>query len=71
MTADDRFRAGKGKAMSKSDAAEEASEGQDMGKPGKGFAKVAAKATQEYGSSTVGQKVAGAAVQKMRKAGKL
>lgn len=57
--------------MSKSKAAKEAKSGKDMGKPGKGFAKVAAKAGAEYGSKEAGDKVAGSVFQKMRKAGKL
>ena len=57
--------------LSKSDAAKKAAKGEDMGKPGKGFKKVAAKAAEEYGSKAAGEKVAGAVFQRMRKGGKL
>jgi len=57
--------------MSKSTAAKKASDGDDMGKPGKNFGKIAAKAGKAYGSATEGKKVAGAIFQKERKAGKL
>lgn len=61
----------KPKVMSKSSAAKKASSGADMGKPGKNFNKVAARAAKEYGSASAGKKVAGAIFQKMRRAGKL
>ena len=61
----------KKKVMSKSAAAKKARSGADMGKPGPGFAKIAAKAGKEYGSAAAGKRVAGAVFQKMRKAGKL
>lgn len=48
--------------MTKSQAAK----GTDMGKPGKGFAKIANKI-----SGDKGKRIAGAIFQKMRKAGKL
>jgi len=57
--------------MSASTAAKQARAGKDMGKPGKGFKKVEAKAAAEYGSKEAGKRVAGAVFQKMRKAGKL
>lgn len=57
--------------MSVSAAAKKARTGADMGKPGKNFAKVAAKAGKEYGSAEAGKRVAGAVFQKMRKSGKL
>lgn len=57
--------------MSASKAAKVAHKGTDMGKPGKNFSKIAAKAGAEYGSKEAGKRVAGAIFQKMRKAGKL
>jgi hypothetical protein len=57
--------------MTKAQAAKKARKGEDMGKKGKGFKKVAAKAGKEYGSEEQGEKVAGAIFQRMRKAGKL
>lgn len=59
------------KVMSKSQAAKKAVAGKDMGKPGKGFAKIVSKATKEYGSVEKAKKVAGAMFQHMRKKGKL
>lgn len=59
------------KVMSASTAAKKAKSGADMGKKGKNFSKIAAKAGKEYGSAEAGKKVAGAIFQKMRKAGKL
>lgn len=53
--------------LSKSKAAKEARSGKDMGKPGKGFAKIAKKA----GGGEKGDRVAGAVFQRMREAGKL
>lgn len=41
--------------------------GKDLGKPGKNFSKIAAKASKEYGSAEAGKKVAGAVLAKMRK----
>lgn len=58
-------------AMSAPAAAKEARSGKDMGKPGKNFSKIAAKATNEYGSKEAGKRVAGAVFQNLRKAGKL
>lgn len=40
--------------------------GEDLGKPGKNFEKIAAKAGKEYGSAESGKKVAGAILAKMR-----
>lgn len=57
--------------MSASAAAKQARAGKDMGKPGPGFDKIAAKAGKEYGSKAAGEKVAGAIFNKQRKAGKL
>jgi len=59
------------KVLSKAKAAKEARSGKDMGKPGKGFKKVAEKAEKEYGSKEAGERVAGALFQKLRKSGKL
>lgn len=59
------------KVMSASAAAKKAKTGADMGKPGKNFSKIAAKAGKEYGSEEAGKKVAGAIFQNMRKKGKL
>jgi hypothetical protein len=39
--------------------------GEDIGKPGKGFAKVAKAAEKEYGSKEAGKKVAGAILKKV------
>lgn len=44
----------------------EAKKGHDFGKKGKGFDKVAAKATKKYGSREAGEKVAAAAFWKQR-----
>lgn len=59
------------KVMSASAAAKKAHTGADMGKPGKGFAKIAASAGAKYGSAAAGKRVAGAIFQKLRKGGKL
>jgi hypothetical protein len=40
--------------------AKKAIKGKDMGKPGKGFEKIAEKAAKKYGSKEAGKKVAGA-----------
>ena len=39
--------------------------GEDVGKPGKGFAKIAKSAAKRYGSKEAGQKVAGAILKKV------
>ncbi len=57
--------------LSKSKAAREARKGKDMGKKGKNFKKIEAKAGKEYGSKEAGEKVAGAIFQRMRRGGKL
>ena len=44
--------------------------GEDVGKPGKGFAKVAKAAAKQYGSKEAGQKVAGAILKKVVAKGK-
>ena len=41
--------------------------GEDVGKPGKGFAKIAKSAAKKYGSKEAGQKVAGAILKKVVK----
>jgi len=53
--------------MTKSQVAKKAKAGVDMGKPGKNFAKIAAK----DGGGLKGKKIAGAILQKKRKAGTL
>lgn len=57
--------------LSKSRAAKEAHKGKDMGKKGKNFEKIEAKAGKEYGSKEEGARVAGSIFQKMRRSGKL
>jgi hypothetical protein len=57
--------------MSKSTAAKKARKGEDLGKPGKNFSKIAKSAGKEYGSEEEGEKVAGSIFQKMRRGGKL
>lgn len=57
--------------MTKAQAAKKAKKGEDMGKKGKNFSKIANKAGKEYGSKESGEKVAGAIFQRMRRAGKL
>jgi len=47
-------------------SAKAAREGKDIGKPGKMFAKIAAKAGEKYGSEERGKKVAGAILKKIR-----
>jgi len=42
--------------------------GEDVGKPGKGFAKIAKAASKEYGSEEAGKRVAGAILKKVLKA---
>ena len=39
--------------------------GTDIGKPGKGFAKIAKSAAKQYGSEEAGKKVAGAILKKV------
>ena len=51
-------------AKEKSSVVKKAKAGKDIGKPGKGFEKVASKAAKEYGSKEKGQKVAAAAMWK-------
>jgi hypothetical protein len=47
-------------------SAKRASQGKDIGKPGKNFSKIAASAGKEYGSKAAGERVAGAVLAKMR-----
>lgn len=54
------------KAKMRSAIVKKAKKGEDIGKPGKGFAKVAAKAAKKYGSKEVGKKVAAAAMWKAK-----
>lgn len=49
-------------AKKRSALAKEARAGKDIGKPGKGFKKVAAKAAKQYGSQEAGERVAAAAM---------
>jgi len=51
----------------KSDVVKKAKKGEDIGKKGKGFEKVADKAAKEYGSKEAGEKVAAAAMWKNMK----
>jgi DNA invertase Pin-like site-specific DNA recombinase len=51
----------------KSGIAKKASAGKDIGKPGKNFGKVAAKAAKTYGSKEAGERVAAAAMWKNTK----
>lgn len=55
------------KTAKKSYSAKAASKGKDIGKKGKNFAKIAAKAGKKYGSAAAGKKVAGAVLAKLRK----
>lgn len=47
-------------------SAKAASAGKDIGKKGKNFSKIAAKAGKEYGSAAAGKRVAGAVLNKLR-----
>ncbi len=51
-------------------SAKAAAAGKDIGKPGKNFNKIAAKAGKEYGSKAAGERVAGAVLAKLRARGK-
>lgn len=57
-------------ARVRSYSAKAASAGKDIGKPGKNFSKIAAKAGAEYGSAAAGKRVAGAVLAKLRAKGK-
>jgi hypothetical protein len=54
----------------KSYSAKAAAKGKDIGKPGKNFSKIAAKAAKEYGSAEAGKRVAGGILAKLRAKGK-
>ncbi len=60
----------KGKSSGKmprlSYSAKSARVGKDIGKPGKNFAKIAAKAGAKYGSAQAGKRVAGAILRNLR-----
>lgn len=56
--------------MKKSYSAKQARKGKDIGKPGKQFSKIAAKAGKKYGSAAAGKRVAGAILGKLRRKGK-
>lgn len=47
-------------------SAKKASQGKDIGKKGKNFAKIAAIAGKKYGSKAAGKRVAGAILKKLR-----
>lgn len=51
----------------KSYSAKAAAAGKDIGKKGKNFSKIAAKAGAKYGSAAAGKRVAGAILNKLRK----
>ncbi len=51
-------------------SAKAARAGKDIGKPGKNFSEIAAKAGKEYGSKAAGERVAGAVLAKLRARGK-
>lgn len=48
-------------------SAKAARAGKDIGKPGKNFAKIAAKAGKKYGSKAAGERVAGKVLANLRK----
>lgn len=56
--------------MKRSYSAKAATAGKDIGKPGKAFASIAAKAGAKYGSAAAGKRVAGAVLAKIRAKGK-
>ena len=47
-------------------SAKAARKGKDIGKPGKNFSKIAAKAGKKYGSKAAGRRVAGAILARLR-----
>ena len=53
--------------MKRSYSAKRAAAGKDIGKPGKNFAKIEAKAAKEYGSKEAGERVAGGILAKLRR----
>ncbi len=48
-------------------SAKRAVKGKDLGKKGKNFSKISAKAAKEYHSAAAGKRVAGAILAKLRK----
>lgn len=50
----------------KSYSAKQAAKGKDIGKKGKQFSKIEAKAAEEYGSDEAGKRVAGSILAKLR-----
>lgn len=52
--------------MKKSYSAKQARKGKDIGKPGKNFSKISAKAAKKYGSKAAGNRIAGAILKKLR-----
>ena len=62
---------GKGEMSLNGDDEQQMDEGEDEGKPGKNFAKIAKSAGAHYGSKAAGERVAGAVKAKLAKAGKL
>ena len=48
-------------------SAKKARAGKDIGKKGKNFSKIAAKAAKKYGSAAAGKRVAGAVLAKLRR----
>lgn len=50
----------------KSYSAKMAAKGKDIGKKGKNFSKISAKAAKKYGSKEAGKRVAGAILKKLR-----
>jgi hypothetical protein len=57
-------------ATKRSYSAKAASKGKDIGKRGKNFSKIEAKAGRKYGSKAAGKRVAGAILAKQRAKGK-
>ena len=57
-------------ATKRSYSAKAARKGKDIGKPGKNFSKIEAKAGRKYGSKAAGKRVAGAILAKQRAKGK-
>lgn len=53
-------------ATKRSYSAKAARKGKDIGKPGKNFSKIAAKAGKKYGFKAAGKRVAGAVLAKQR-----
>ena len=55
---------GAGSCSYHSYSAKRAAKGKDIGKPGKNFSKIAAKAGKKYGSKEAGERVGGAILKK-------